>query len=279
MKIILLFLLLTTACFAENLPQIDFEKLTFGEEQTLEIMTWNIQKFPKTEYTVAYSADIISSIDADIICLQEIQSKVDFDKLLTRLGTEKWDGFLSDSDEWQMNLAYLYKKNKFDNLKIYEIFTDDEYAFPRSPLVMKMNYKEEQFVIINNHLKAMPGEKNENRRIAACQKLYEYSEENFASDNVCIIGDLNDELVDETNVFEIFLRDENYLFADILIAEDSKADWSYPYWKYRSHLDHILISNELFDEFSAVDNNIKVVTIDKFMDGGNDMRYKYITDR
>ena len=48
--------------------------------------------------------------------------------------------------------------------------------------------------------------------------------------------------------------------------------------KYRGHIDHILISNELFDEFEAGNEFVKVVAIDKFMEGGDDARYKYITD-
>ena len=55
---------------------------------------------------------------------------------------------------------------------------------------------------------------------------------------------------------------ENYLFADMDIAEGSSAEWSYPNWP--SHLDHILITNELFDNNSYVE----VIRIDNFMDGG-----------
>ena len=68
MNKILYFLLFTSICFAENiLPDIEYDKLTFGNERTLEIMTWNLQKFPKTEHTVSYAAKIISAINADII--------------------------------------------------------------------------------------------------------------------------------------------------------------------------------------------------------------------
>ena len=65
---------------------------------------------------------------------------------------------------------------------------------------------------------------------------------------------------------------------DLELAKIDSADWSYPYWKYRGHIDHILISNELYDEFENSDSFVKVVTIDKFMEGGGDARYKYITD-
>jgi exonuclease III len=48
----------------------------------------------------------------------------------------------------------------------------------------------------------------------------------------------------------VFLDDDiNFEFSDISLAQNSNHQeyWSYPTWP--SHLDHILISNELFDDF------------------------------
>jgi len=274
-----------TMLFAEILPEIEYEKLIFGEEQTLEIMSWNIQKFPKTEFTVDYVSKIILAIDADVIGLQEIQSEKDFTQLLHNLREKNpqnnWCGFRADTNEWDMNLAYLYKSSKIIADSIYQIYADDSkfhQPFPRKPLVLEFSYLTEKFYLINNHLKAMPGERNELRREDACQKLYDYIEENLSTENVCVIGDMNDELVDDSNVFNVFLNSENYLFVDLVIAENEDANWSYPYWKYRSHIDHILISNELFDEYKKMGSDVKVITIDKFMEGGDKSRYEYVTD-
>ncbi|MBT3169594.1 MAG: hypothetical protein HN952_00030 [Candidatus Cloacimonetes bacterium] len=285
MKKMLLFLFLATILFAENLPEIEYEKLIFGEEQTLEIMSWNIQKFPKTEFTVDYVTKIILAIDADVIGLQEIQSEKDFTQLLYNLREKNpqnnWCGFRADTNEWDMNLAYLYKSSKIIADSIYQIYADDSkfhQPFPRKPLVLEFSYLGDKFYIINNHLKAMPGEKNEHRREDACQKLYDYIEANLSAENVCVLGDMNDELVDENNVFNVFLNSEDYLFVDLVIAENEDSNWSYPYWKYRSHIDHILISNELFDEYKKMGSDVRVITIDKFMEGGDKSRYEYITD-
>ena len=48
-NIIALFILLIAILWADELPKIEYDKLTIGEEQTLDIMTWNIQNFPKSE--------------------------------------------------------------------------------------------------------------------------------------------------------------------------------------------------------------------------------------
>ncbi len=288
MKRVLVLLLFSVLLCAEELPEIEYEKLSFGRENTLEVMTWNIQNFPKSEYTVDYATKIILAVDADVIGLQEIQSDSAFVVLLKNLQTQdpedKWNGFRANTNEWEMNLAYLYKSSVIKVDSIFQIYPDDEkyhQPFPRKPLVLEFSCFDQKFFIINNHLKAMPGEKNIVRRKEACRLLDKYIDEFLSTKNVILLGDLNDQLTDpeEENVFTVFLDDkQNYCFADWLIAADSTANWSYPYWKYRSHLDHILISNELFDEFEKKGSEIRTITIDKFMEGGNDARYKYITD-
>ena len=63
-----------------------------------------------------------------------------------------------------------------------------------------------------------------------------------------MLGDLNDDLADDQqdNVFITFIDSpEAYRFTDMEIAEGPEYNWSYPTWP--SHLDHILITNELFD--------------------------------
>jgi len=285
---IIFLILFSISIFAEPISQIQYEKLAFGTNETLEIMTWNIQNFPKSEYTVDYATGIILAIDADVIGLQEIESDSAFVVLLKNLQKQnpkdKWNGFRANTNEWEMNLAYLYKSCMINVDSIYQIYPDDEkyhYPFPRKPLMLEFSCFDQKFFIINNHLKAMPGEKNMMRRKDACRLLDEYIDEFLSEENVILLGDLNDQLTDpkEENAFTIFLEDKtNYYFADWEIAVDSTANWSYPYWKYRSHLDHILISNELFDEFAIAGSEIKTITIDKFMEGEGDARYKYITD-
>jgi len=133
----------------------------------------------------------------------------------------------------------------------------------------------ENIFIINNHFKCCgDGIMNlddlgdeETRRYTASNLLKEYIDTNLPNDNVIVLGDLNDILTDalENNVFQMIINDsENYLFSDMEIAESSSTDWSYPTWP--SHLDHILITNELFDELNNSD--IQTIKIDEYLDGG-----------
>ena len=75
----------------------------------------------------------------------------------------------------------------------------------------------------------------------------------------------------------LFINDpSNYLFTDMQIAQGSSLDWSFPNWP--SHLDHILITNELFDEFNNNNSEILTIKIDNYLDGGFNQYDQNISD-
>ena len=132
--IISLCLLLST-----NLQSQDLEDLSFGEDNSLDIATWNIEWFPKNgQITVGYVTEIIEQLDLDIIAIQEVDNTVLFDQLLDNLPA--YTGYYES--EWFAGLAYIYKTEVVEINDIYEIYTTSPYwsAFPRSPMVMDMNF-------------------------------------------------------------------------------------------------------------------------------------------
>jgi len=266
-------------------PTLD--SLFFGTDSTFEIVTWNIQNFPKLNMITAdYVIQIIMAIDADVVALQEIESNSYFDYVVDELN--EIDSIYI-GDRFNSNLAYIYKSDVIDIDDIFEIYNSDDYnrEFPRSPLVMQMHYNGNDIHVINNHLKAMgDGAMNlndpwdeETRRFDACNLLNEYIAANLVLSNVFILGDLNDILTDEqsNNVFWVFIsQPDSYIFTDMEIAEGSYSNWSYPGWP--SHLDHILITNELFDEFALPSTVIQTLKIDNYLEGGWDEYYDNVSD-
>jgi len=260
--------------FHLNLNGQDLDELYFGTDETFEVMTWNIEWFPKNnQITVDYVTQIIQALDVDILAIQEVDDTDMFNQMLN--GLPEYTGYLES--EWFAGLAYIYKTDIIEINDIYEIYTTSPYwsAFPRSPMVMDLNFMGENIFIINNHFKCCgDGIMNvddlgdeETRRYTASNLLKEYIDINLPNENVIVLGDLNDILTDalENNVFQMFINDsENYLFSDMEIAENSSADWSYPTWP--SHLDHILITNELFDELDNSD--VQTIKIDEYLEGG-----------
>ena len=134
------------------------------------------------------------------------------------------------------------------------------------------------YIIINNHFKCCGdgildinyNNDEENRRLQAVTYLKQYIDNNLVGKRVVLLGDLNDELTDNAinNVFQDFINDSvNYFFTDMIIAKGNSIDWSYPTWP--SHLDHILITNELFSDFQNFSSLVSVIRIDDYMGGWN----------
>ncbi len=257
--------------FGQNLNDI-----SFGNDSTFDVVTWNIEWFPKSgAITVDSVSKIIESLNADLIGLQEID-----DSTLCRQMIDNIAGYdLFMDDDWFGGLAYVYKTSSINVQSIYKIYDAAPYwnAFPRSPLVIELTYMGEELIVINNHFKCcgdgvidMGNSSDEEfRRYEASTLLKQYIDSNFASDRVILIGDLNDVTTDPSpnNVLQVFLNDSNnYLFADDNIANGMTTDWSFPSWP--SHLDHILITNELFTEFSSSGSGVQTIRVDDFMSGG-----------
>jgi len=211
----------------------------------LDIITWNIEQFPIHDNTTSKVISVIDSLSPTIIAFQEINSESEFNEVLTNL--EFYDGFRSSSASFSINLAFIWDTTFVKDVDIYEILSSQSYPFPRAPLVMECKVHGLNFVIINNHLKCC--DDGVERRQEAVILLKEYIDSNFNNDRVILLGDLNDSLDDpeNLNVFLPFLNDrESYLFVDEFFESEN---YSYP--SYPSHIDHILISNELYNIYNS----------------------------
>ncbi|MFH6768995.1 endonuclease/exonuclease/phosphatase family protein [Gaetbulibacter aquiaggeris] len=262
------------------------ENPSFGSENTFEIMTWNIETFPKNgQISIDYATQIIEALNVDFIAIQEVSEIAAFDQLVSNLTNYK--GKIEST--YYDGLAFLYKPDVITINKVYRIYSTSAYwnTFPRAPMVIDITYQNQKIFIINNHLKCCgdgllnlsdPSDE-EYRRYEAMYLLKSFMDLDLPNENIILVGDLNDELTDPSinNVFEDVLNDPtNYLFTDFDIATGNSSHWSYPSWP--SHLDHILISNELFDEFGLSDSSIQTLKIEDYLTGGWDEYNQNVTD-
>ena len=266
-KIIFLILISTQLLTAQSL-----DDLHFGTDSTFELVSWNIEWFPKNGQVTADSIrTIIQSLAADVYALQEID-----DTTLLKQVVSTIPGYACYfKSSYYGGLAYVYNTNTVQINEKYEIYTTQPFwnSFPRSPQVLELTFKNEDYVIINNHLKCCGDgtldindtSDEENRRLTAVRLLKQYIDSIFPNNKVIVVGDWNDILTDPTpnNVFNSFLNDSDYLFVDFPIALGSSANFSFPTWP--SHLDHILISNELFADFSKPNSELSCIRIDDYM--------------
>ena len=235
-----------------NDDRVDFSDcISAGSDNTFDIVTFNLKEYPLNgDETAELVAELIKQINADIVALQEISSEEEFDKLVERL--IGWEGEYYPINNSIWNLAYLYRISEIslDESESKTIFNDDFQAFPRPPFEIHVTHIPTgiEAILLNNHLKCCSGSDNEDRRRNATDSLHKYIMDNYPDDPVIILGDLNDEIdgtTYETNVFWTMVNDpDNFRFADMSIARGPASLWSYPSWP--SHIDHICVSNELY---------------------------------
>jgi len=243
-----------------------FAGLEFGTDATFEVVTWNLEHFPKNDQvTVDLVARAIMAMDVDLLALQEIESAFYFGDLDDKLAG--WTGIRASGSAYDINLAYLYRNSgDWEVDSVREILTQYDREFPRAPYVMEGRFKGTAVVVINNHLKCCgdnfistdPWDEETRRRDAGIL-LDDYVRDNFADRKVIVVGDMNDSLTDSpaSNVFNVFLEDPAaWRVVDMAIALGPPSGWSYPGWP--SHLDHILVTAPLFD---ALDNPAAAVSV------------------
>tara|TARA_B110000014_G_scaffold51376_1_gene34330 strand:- start:4316 stop:5188 length:873 start_codon:yes stop_codon:yes gene_type:complete len=273
------FVLLLTAC-SEQLPKVEE---MFGNDNTIDVITWNIENFPKDNQTINYVSKIINDMNIDIIALQEIENQQDFNSLINRL-SDDWVGYRASSENGWGQLAYLINKRNLEIIEPPYIILDqyEDYFAYRPPYVVQVKFDDEEFIIINVHFKCCGNGTLEDdvwdeefRRLKSNEHLKDYIDNNFNDQKVIILGDFNDDIAEDSpnNIFMNFINDiENYYFSDMYIAEGSSSDWSFPSWP--SHLDHILITNELLHP------NLEVQTLklEHYIAGGWGAYHTYISD-
>ena len=80
-------------------------ELSFGDEHSLDIATWNIEWFPKNdETTVNYVIEIINSLDFDVLGIQELNDTTMFNEMIDSLNL--YSSFYESS--WFAGLAFIY---------------------------------------------------------------------------------------------------------------------------------------------------------------------------
>ena len=232
----------------DQLLNIDHCLVITGSPATLDVVTWNVKEFPLLgDRTIELLTDLIRKISPDVIAFQEIRNIAGFKDLGQRL--PGWKAAIQEVSE--MNPGFLYKTAEVTLIgePLY-LFSEELEAFPRPPMMISIEHNSGlQIMLINIHLKCCSGTENESRRRNAGIMLKTFVDEKLPHAPVLILGDFNDEIVQEKpeeQVFAEFLKDSlKYRFIDHDIANGNPELWSYPRWP--SHLDHFLITDELYE--------------------------------
>ncbi|NIS38216.1 hypothetical protein GWN91_03375, partial [Candidatus Saccharibacteria bacterium] len=181
---LLVFMLILIGCNkrvndpAEKLSQddrIDIEQ--FGERNTLEIATWNIEMFPMHNKTVSDVTEIILDLEIDIYAVQEITDNADFQRMLDSINVvdslNQYDGRLNDEASF-LKTGIIYKKSIVDVLADTHLFVGDNDFAGRPPYVLSVKAEKNNqifdFNLIVLHLKAFDDPDSRARRQRAILK-------------------------------------------------------------------------------------------------------------
>jgi endonuclease/exonuclease/phosphatase family metal-dependent hydrolase len=240
------------------LPRTDITE-PLGTDTSLDIATWNIENFPKATTTPEFLADLISSMDIDLIGVQEIANESAFTELVDRL--PEHDGVLSShtySDGSYQKVGFIYKIGTIELSDTTLLFSGSGYNFPRPPMQTTVSVFSEGALVrtltaIVIHLKAGVDPESAQRRTDAVIALEGYLQSQVdgpGNDDIILIGDFNDILTssiglavfspftDATSEYTVHTRD---------LAE---GGWE-TYLPSRSILDHIISTSSVSPAFNA----------------------------
>ena len=251
------------------------EENQFTEDISLDVVNWNVNwlgapqmtnnKFGTREEHINDVAAKLIEMNADIYALQEVVVNTGgnaLEDLLTEMnrltGDDIFNGIYSPyfSFYWQDEnpdyppqcLAFIWKKSVISVnatkalLKDYASYND--FGYGRLPFLLDanvtLNGKTQRYMFINIHLKAQTGYSDV--RASSMSLLKELLYVNYAENNVVLLGDYN--VADKSGALGEIKEWGMYNDHD----GDGICDFVHAAGNKNNGIEHILISNELYDE-------------------------------
>jgi endonuclease/exonuclease/phosphatase family metal-dependent hydrolase len=247
----------------------------------LEAVTWNIEWYGSTGNGPVNELQqtknvlrIADSLKADLYALQEISNQQSLDSLTEYM--TGYRGFVADYSTPNSNqrTAFVYNTETIEMVSSGEITQGqdrNDWASGRFPLFFEFNYNyrgtSTPIYAITIHAKANTGSSNQereeayNRRVRAAESLYNFLKIEKPDAHIILLGDFNDDV--DVSIFngsspspyEDFVNDEmNFRAITKSISENGQS--SYIAGNFSDLIDHIIMSDELFSNYSASSEEI-----------------------
>ncbi len=229
-----------------------------GGPTTLDLAAWNIENFPKSSRTVGLAADVITSLDLDLVVVEEVASVTAWDQLVLLL--PEHEALLSThrytATSYQ-KIGLIYRASTVTVGPPELLFTADSYAFPRPPFKVHVDADGYDFDLIGVHLKAGSAPEDGDRRALAARELDVYLTAQIAAggeDQVIVVGDYNEVVTTADGRARLapLLAPERYRLRTQAAADAGLA--SYP--STGTIIDHVLttvgLDAELGDQAAVI---------------------------
>ena len=246
-----------------NIKALEIPGSDIPDDQTFDIVTWNLEWFGSPSngpvddnLQIDNAAEVIQTINADVYALQEISNSTAFNTLLSKL--TGYRGFISPITQTQKT-AFIYKPSVVDSLTAAFLSTSwstsQSWGSGRYPYEficsVTLNGESRTLFINTIHAKALGDADSYQRRVNDSNELKAYFDQNRSTSNIILLGDYNDLTIGSTysgsNVspYQNFINDP----ANYLIVTKALEEKGFKSYSSSSMIDHIMISNELFDEY------------------------------
>ncbi|MEO1021455.1 MAG: T9SS type A sorting domain-containing protein [Bacteroidota bacterium] len=256
-----------------------------GSDDSFEVVTWNIEWFGSTSrgpsnesLQLTNAARVIARLDADVYALQEITSQNVLNELVnasnSEIGVQEYyRGIIATHINQTQKLAYIYKPSVVSTIGAGAVrtFQDDFYWAGRLPFFLEIdatiNGVTERLLLVNVHAKANVGSSSDlrssyNRRLNAARDIKRFFDEREPETSIIFLGDYNDD-VDQTicgactssaSPYSDFVDDRsNYqILTEPLSIQNNLGSTV----GRTSIIDHIMISNELFEFYNAGNTSV-----------------------
>ncbi len=234
------------------------------EPDKIEIITWNVEHFPKSGETINRLQAVLDSLHADIYCFQEIENTASFQRMFRNIPDYQT---AVSTETYMMHYVIAWQKDEFTALSIEDLFEDDSYYFAsRPPLKIEFRWNRVDslfiFNVVDIHMKAFGDESSRERRQNASQVIVDHlSAQNPAESAWIIAGDWNDDMTTSSGQYSfepILDNPDVFLFVTAELAKDPNYA-SYPSWP--SFIDHIMITSALFEAYE--NSTVTTLRLDK----------------
>ena len=281
-------LLLGTGCGpSQESADTRTESLAFGSEQSVDILTWNIEAFPKEGFASAEAlVALVTALEPDVVAIQEVWSQAHLEWVAQTLGTYQ---ISATPESENTGLYFLFDTRTVELVTPAQtILRANAYEFgSRAPIQIDLKVQGTVIRLINLHYKCCGDDQigdtywdEEVRRLTASGILKGYLDRLSSSSPVVVLGDWNDALTDPDthNIFRPIQADpDNYRFADLEIAQPkNQRNWSFP--SYPSHLDHILVNRPLIPVLNQDSTSVRTIRIDQATGPGTQNYFQTLSD-
>lgn len=255
--------------------------------KTLEVVNWNIEWFGSTSFGPTNESQqeqnvrtILQNINADVYGMLEVVDTASLGRVVRQMPGYKYivSNYGSHTNPFAprpialnqaQKVAFVYKTSVINNIDTAALLSQgintavditnpsyNNWASGRFPYMLSADVtlngitKNIKFVLLHAKANTSPTVTSYNRRKAGADELHNLLNTTYASDNVVILGDFNDDL-DQTitdginppvTSYQSFINDsQNYFPVTLSLSNAGKASTV----SYSDVIDHVIVSDEM----------------------------------